>query len=64
MPSHSPLKLPTTTRSTAAKRRLTQSFCLFGSWPLTAGAMKSPVASHVVAIQKSPSCVCQVRATE
>ena len=27
------------------------------------GAIKSPAASHAVAIQKIPSCVCQVRVT-
>ena len=35
----------------------------FGSSPLTAGAMYSPVASQAVAIQKMPSCMCQVRVT-
>src|SRR5205085_12575070 len=45
MPSHSPVSEPTTTSSTAANNRLTPSLCPFGSYPLTAGAMKRPVAS-------------------
>ena len=44
-------------------RTFTPSCWNFGSCPRTAGAMNSPVASHAVAIQKMPSCVCQVRVT-
>jgi hypothetical protein len=32
-----------------------------GSAPPTAGATYSPAASQAVAIQKMPSCTCQVR---
>ena len=49
--------------SRQTNRKFTPSRWNFGSWPETAGAMNRPVASQAVAIQKMPSCVCQVRVT-
>ena len=49
--------------SRQTKRKFTPRRWNFGSYPQTAGAMNRPVASHAVAIQKMPSCVCQVRVT-
>ena len=49
--------------SRATKSTFTPRRCPRGSTPLTAGPTKSPVASQAVAIQKMPSCVCQVRET-
>lgn len=49
--------------SSAPKSTLTPRRWKRGSCPETAGAMKSPVASQAVAIEKMPSCVCHVRVT-
>ena len=49
--------------SSAQNSTSTPSFCSFGSWPESSGAMYRPVASHAVAIQKMPSCVWIVRLT-
>ena len=49
--------------SRQTNRKLTPNRWNFGSCPETAGAMNKPVASQAVAIQKMPSCVCQVRVT-
>ena len=64
MPNHWPVSEPPTTTSSAPNSTFTPSRWKRGSWPETAGAMNSPVASHEVAIQKMASCTCQVRASE
>ena len=61
--NHCPAIDPTTMISTQMNRKLTPRRWNFGSWPETAGAMNSPVASQALAIQKMAICVCQVRVT-
>ena len=58
-----PASEPTTMTSRRTNRKLTPSRWNRGSCPRRPGAMNRPVASHAVAIQKMPSCVCQVRVT-
>ena len=58
-----PASEPTTTTSSAPNRTLTPSRWPVGSLPLTSGPMNRPAASQAVAIQKMPSCMCQVRVT-
>ena len=54
---------PTTTTMSAQNSTSTPSFCSLGSRPDSSGATYNPVASHAVAIQKMPTCVCTVRLT-
>jgi hypothetical protein len=52
MLKYSPASEPTTTATRAMKSTFTPSLCPFGSTPPTRGPMKSPAASHEVAIQR------------